>query len=226
MTVSTNRYSALLQESTGHESTPTLVGLSTSKSPGPQAVASVVTQNQSVLFNGTKFPPGSRAPSLPTGLTWENFFIIHYLQAAPLSRTFLHSNGERSFAAVYLGEHANACGEGASTYTLLPLSLPHVAPPQDLQDKLLKLISESIDPVSVKIINDKFGHKAAFVQAKSQEDADILLKATLRLEGRLLRLERARAHRALALSFTRPSGIVSKIRIIRGTDKYVQTHTK
>ncbi|PVG01998.1 hypothetical protein CPB86DRAFT_870690 [Serendipita vermifera] len=165
MTVSTNRYSALLQESTGHESTPTQVMLSASKASSSPAVASVVNQNQSFLVNSTKYPPGS------------SVFVA---------------------------------------------SLPHVAPLQDLQEKLLKLISESIDPVSVKIINDKFGHKAAFVQAKSQEDADVLLKATLRLEGRLLRLERARAHRALALSFTRPSGIVSKLRIIRGTDRQLR----
>jgi hypothetical protein len=50
---------------------------------------------------------------------------------------------------------------------LTPLSsLPNSIPPHEIQQRLADLICRFVTPINVKIINDKMGNKAAFVQTK------------------------------------------------------------
>ncbi|CCA75547.1 hypothetical protein PIIN_09537 [Serendipita indica DSM 11827] len=93
--------------------------------------------------------------------------------------------------------------------------LPSRVAPEVLETKLRELVSRIIDPVYVNIINDKLGNKAAFVQAKTVEDAHILLKTELEYDGIPLRLQLAKAHRSLTVWFRKLAGPAPSLRLIR-----------
>ncbi|KIM33869.1 hypothetical protein M408DRAFT_86580 [Serendipita vermifera MAFF 305830] len=101
-------------------------------------------------------------------------------------------------------------------------SLPFNILPHEMHEKLTKLIVQFIEPLEVKIIKDKLGNQAAFVQAKTSDDANFLLNSRLFLEGKFLRLEPARAHRTLLLSFKGPQAPLPKLRLLRNSQGYLR----
>jgi hypothetical protein len=175
----------------------------------------------SLLYLPPKFVVYSVGLQLRCGKMWR----IQYVRSQALSRVFLVS-------PIFYSFKTTPYQSLLQRDDLTPFSsLPNSIPPHEIQQRLAELICRFITPLNVKIINDKMGNKAAFVQTKvgvlhiwlhcltqlqqSNDDANLLINSQLYLDGKILRLELARAHRTLVLSFKDTEVPPPKLRIIR-----------